>query len=311
MTNPHIAVVSGNEGRIELNEEFNYTTSLVFPTAGTTNVGQADKLQAQTQLTVTPTVISAENIHMAVNTDLAAFVPNITNGAAGVVKTLPDKRQSRISTSVTLPEGDTIIIGGLVKEEATDARSKIPGANRLPVVGHLFKARSSTKQFTETVIYITPKTTMPQGYEDEYRKQIFEQMCRLQARGEEVTNEHRADDQRAFQIRQLNDEIDHLDWKDRMRQKMHRMRFWDRNGKAAVDCPPDSAMISPKAEQNSKSEKLPIEQPPEAAPEESPEEMPAMVPPAQASPEQSSLRQIRNTSGSQRGISRSFSTTQR
>lgn len=31
VTNPHIAVVSGNEGRIELNEEFNYQTSLVFP----------------------------------------------------------------------------------------------------------------------------------------------------------------------------------------------------------------------------------------------------------------------------------------
>lgn len=311
VTNPHIAVVSGNEGRIELNEEFNYTTSLVFPTAGTTNVGQADKLQAQTQLTVTPTVISAENIHMAVNTDLAAFVPNITNGAVGVFKTLPDKRQSRISTSVTLPEGDTIIIGGLVKEEATDARSKIPGANRLPVVGHLFKARSSTKQFTETVIYITPKTTMPQGYEDEYRKQIFEQMCRLQERGEDVTNAHRADDQRAFQIRQINDEIDHLDWKDRMRQKMHRMRFWDRKGKAAVDCPPDSATISPRAEQNSIPEKAPIEQPPEPAPEESPEEMPVMVPPAQASAAQSAIRQTRNASGSQRGIPRSFSTIQR
>ena len=259
VTNPHIAVVSGNEGRIELNEEFNYTTSLVFPTAGTTNVGQADKLQAQTQLTVTPTVISAENIHMAVNTDLAAFVPNITNGAAGVVKTLPDKRQSRISTSVTLPEGDTIIIGGLVKEEATDARSKIPGANRIPVVGHLFKARSSTKQFTETVIYITPKTTMPQGYEDEYRKQIFEQMCRLQERGEDVTNEHRADDQRAFQIRQLNDEIDHLDWKDRMRQKMHRMRFWDRNGKAAVDCPPETQTMQMAPTSDVSPEKAPAE----------------------------------------------------
>lgn len=286
VTNPHIAVVSGNEGRIELNEEFNYTTSLIFPTAGTTNVGQADKLQAQTQLTVTPTVISAENIHMAVNTDLAAFVPNITNGAVGVVKTLPDKRQSRISTSVTLPEGDTIIIGGLVKEEATEARSKIPGANRIPVVGHLFKARSSTKQFTETVIYITPKTTMPQGYEDEYRKQIFEQMCRLQQRGEDVNSEHRADDQRAFQIRQVNDEIDHLDWKDRMRQKMHRVRFWDRNGKATVDCPPDASMMSPRPAQNSTPVNGPVGQQPEAVPEESP----MMMPPSQASKVQSPLR---------------------
>ena len=316
VTNPHIAVVSGNEGRIELNEEFNYTTSLVFPTAGTTNVGQADKLQAQTQLTVTPTVISAENIHMAVNTDLAAFVPNITNGAAGVVKTLPDKRQSRISTSVTLPEGDTIIIGGLVKEEATDARSKIPGANRLPVVGHLFKARSSTKQFTETVIYITPKTTMPQGYEDEYRKQIFEQMCRLQQRGEDVTSEHRADDQRAFQIRQLNDEIDHLDWKDRMRQKMHRMRFWDRKGKAAMDCPPDSQPMSSRAEQNSLPEKAPSAQPPAADPDEATEGMPMMVPPShvpqfEAPSAQSPIRQTRFSSGSQRGIPRPVSTTQR
>ena len=316
VTNPHIAVVSGNEGTIELNEDFNFTTSLVFPTAGTTNVGQPANLRAQTLLTVIPTVISAENIHMSVNTELAAFVPNITNGAVGVVKTLPDKRQSRISTQVTLPEGDTIIIGGLVKEEATDARSKIPGANRLPVVGHLFKARSSTKQFTETVIYITPKTTMPQGYEDEYRKQIFEQMCRLQQRGEDVNSEHRADDQRAFQMRQINDEIDHLDWKDRMRQKMRRVRFWDKNGKATVDCPPDSQPMSPRAEQNSLPEKAPAAQPPAADPDEATEGMPMMVPPSEvpqfeASPAQSPIRQTRFSSGSQRGVSRPVSTTQR
>lgn len=300
VTNPHIAVVSGNEGRIELNEEFNYTTSLIFPTAGTTNVGQADKLQAQTQLTVTPTVISAENIHMAVNTDLAAFVPNITNGAAGVVKTLPDKRQSRISTSVTLPEGDTIIIGGLVKEEATEARSKIPGANRIPVVGHLFKARSSTKQFTETVIYITPKTTMPQGYEDEYRKQIFEQMCRLQERGEDVTNEHRADDQRAFQIRQLNDEIDHLDWKDRMRQKMHRMRFWDRNGQAAVNCPPEMQMMPMSPDPRVPSKKVPLEESPNAQSDSEKLAAPFMVPRAQGTAQQSPVRQTHHSAGPQR-----------
>lgn len=292
VTNPHIAVVSGNEGTIELNEDFNFTTSLVFPTAGTTNVGQPANLRAQTLLTVIPTVISAENIHMSVNTELAAFVPNITNGAVGVAKTLPDKRQSRISTQVTLPEGDTIIIGGLVKEEATDARSKIPGANRLPVVGHLFKARSSTKQFTETVIYITPKTTMPQGYEDEYRKQIFEQMCRLQQRGEDVTSEHRADDQRAFQIRQINDEIDHLDWKDRMRQKMHRMRFWDKNGKAAADCPPEMQMMPASPATDVPAENPPVEDAPNALQEADRMSAPFLVPPPHSSAGRSSVRPI-------------------
>ena len=185
VTNPHIAVTNGQAGTVMLNEKFNFVNSVATNTVITE---KADTIDSVTSLHVTPTVVGPGLIHLAVNTSLSTFAD-----VSAKTSKLPGQIINQVGTSVVLGENESLILGGLVKEEAEEARQKIPGLAKIPLVGHFFRAKNTNRRFAETVVYITPLLSQPQGYEGEYFKEVFQQLRRLQERGEEVRFEHRAD----------------------------------------------------------------------------------------------------------------------
>jgi general secretion pathway protein D len=62
-----------------------------------------------------------------------------------------------VQTQVTVQDGDTIAIGGIMTESDTFSTAGVPGLNKLPVVGNLFGSRSKSKERTEIVIFMTPR----------------------------------------------------------------------------------------------------------------------------------------------------------
>ncbi len=68
----------------------------------------------------------------------------------------PSFSQRNVSTQVTVDDGDTIAIGGIIDESTTDSMTGIPYLDRLPGVGFLFGSKSTTKQRTELIIFLTP-----------------------------------------------------------------------------------------------------------------------------------------------------------
>ncbi len=63
-------------------------------------------------------------------------------------------------TEVLIRSGETIVIGGLIKEEESEAMSKIPLLGDLPVLGYLFSRKENRKDKTELIVFITP-TLLP------------------------------------------------------------------------------------------------------------------------------------------------------
>ncbi len=68
----------------------------------------------------------------------------------------PSFQQRTVTTQVTVQDGDTIAIGGIILESSSYATTGVPGLNRLPVVGGLFGSRSYSKNRDELVIFMTP-----------------------------------------------------------------------------------------------------------------------------------------------------------
>ena len=54
-----------------------------------------------------------------------------------------------------MKSGETIVIGGLIKDDELDTLKKVPLLGDLPVLGHLFRHREKTKDHSEVVIFIT------------------------------------------------------------------------------------------------------------------------------------------------------------
>ena len=69
----------------------------------------------------------------------------------------PSFQTRSISTQVTVQDGDTIAIGGIIQNTDTSSSAGVPLLHRLPIVGAAFGAKSTSKGRTELVIFMTPR----------------------------------------------------------------------------------------------------------------------------------------------------------
>jgi type IV pilus assembly protein PilQ len=58
---------------------------------------------------------------------------------------------------VLVNNGETLVLGGIFREESTRADAATPGLGRLPVLGGLFRRSTNTQHRTELLIFITPE----------------------------------------------------------------------------------------------------------------------------------------------------------
>jgi general secretion pathway protein D len=80
-----------------------------------------------------------------------------TPGGSGSSIDSPSFSQRQVSTQVTVQDGDTIAIGGIIQESNLESTSGIPGLNRIPFIGGIFGAKSWSKQRTELIVFLTPR----------------------------------------------------------------------------------------------------------------------------------------------------------
>ena len=68
----------------------------------------------------------------------------------------PSFNQQVVQTQITMQDGDTVAIGGLISENTSSGSAGIPGLNRLPYVGGLFGSKTYSHDRTELIIFMTP-----------------------------------------------------------------------------------------------------------------------------------------------------------
>lgn len=112
-------------------------------------------------LTFTPVVLSGGRISLRIKTEISE-IDNTNSlavgGAGGTTLNIVGFKTRRAETTVELPSGGSIAIGGLVKDEFRNSISGVPGLKDLPILGALFKSRQFQRQQTELVIFVTPYT---------------------------------------------------------------------------------------------------------------------------------------------------------
>ena len=92
----------------------------------------------------------------------------------------PSFSQKAVSTQVTVQDGDTIAIGGIIQETNTEASSGIPVLHKIPVVGTLFGSKSFSKERTELVIFLTPRVIYDTNQIGEATQELKDRMKKLQ-----------------------------------------------------------------------------------------------------------------------------------
>lgn len=104
------------------------------------------------KLKLTPHVNPSNEVCMVLNPSIEAI---IDAGTAGQYTPTIAKRE--VSTTVTVPDGRTIVISGLIREDRSNVVRKIPLLGSIPLIGVLFRHTVESKQRTNLIIFVTPR----------------------------------------------------------------------------------------------------------------------------------------------------------
>ena len=103
------------------------------------------------ELRVTPRINDESRITLLVDASVEALL-----SAAEVLTDKPRSTKRTVKTQVTVSDGDTVIIGGLIAENVIENKKFIPVLSGLPFIGRMFQSTSVDKEQRELLIFITP-----------------------------------------------------------------------------------------------------------------------------------------------------------
>jgi type II secretory pathway component GspD/PulD (secretin) len=115
------------------------------------NINTVQEKDIGIKLKVTPRVNEGNKITLVVNTTVEALL-----SAAEVSTDKPRSTKRTVKTQVTVNNGDTVIIGGLIAENTIENLKFVPILNSIPLIGKLFQSTSIVKEERELLIFITP-----------------------------------------------------------------------------------------------------------------------------------------------------------
>jgi len=132
--------------------------SQVPVTTGTTTLPSAGGVATQQSISGVSTGVTMQVNARVSPSGIVTLMINqqISSPGAGSGTLTPSFNQQVVQTQITMQDGDTIAIGGLISESSTTASSGIPLLNRIPIAGAIFGTRSYTHDRTELVLFMTP-----------------------------------------------------------------------------------------------------------------------------------------------------------
>ena len=140
LSNPSIAALNNHSAKVHIGSEYPVPTYSIDPTSGRTAITGYTPKSTGTVLTVTPHVNPSSEIVVDLKPEVVTVGDAITyNTGGGFSVSLPQFTTQTAETQVRIRGGDTIAIGGLVKETEIKSEAKVPFLGDLPLVGALFK----------------------------------------------------------------------------------------------------------------------------------------------------------------------------
>jgi type II secretory pathway component GspD/PulD (secretin) len=154
ISNPRVTTLSNQEAEIEVATTIPVETLNRFSEAGVIqDIVSFQDLDVSINLLVTPRV-SRDSV---ITLDVSSSVEEITGYTGPPDNRRPITSRRSVTSSVTVKNGESLGLGGLMKEVEHKTVKKFPLLGSLPLLGRLFQHHSLNKENTELLILITPR----------------------------------------------------------------------------------------------------------------------------------------------------------
>jgi pilus assembly protein CpaC len=165
LAEPNLICEEGKDASFLAGGSFPFPTITTTPTGGAT----APVITVQfkpygVKLDFTPTITPQGAINLKVAPEVSSL--DFTNAVTLQGFTIPSLAQRRAETEVLLKDGESFAIAGLIDQQVIETMDKVPGLGDIPILGKLFRSRSTQKSNDELLVVITPHFVRPLSPEE-------------------------------------------------------------------------------------------------------------------------------------------------
>jgi general secretion pathway protein D len=153
LSTPNILTSDNQKAEIMVGQNVPFTTGQTqnATTGSQSFFNTIERKDVGIKLSITPQISSDDNVRLDINQEISDVVAASATNAAGLIT---NKRSA--NTTVVVKDRETMVIGGLIRDNVTSAESKVPFLGDIPLIGWLFKYRSSRVEKVNLMIFITP-----------------------------------------------------------------------------------------------------------------------------------------------------------
>lgn len=153
LSRPSVLARNNQEATITVGQQVPLITNVRYDNFGN-QINAVTYTSVGIILRVTPFITSDGMVEMIVAPEISNLSDQTVPIAAGVNAPVINSRSA--DTVVVTPDGQTVVIGGLMSNLNTESDSKIPWLGDIPLLGNLFKRRTTSGAKTELLIFLTP-----------------------------------------------------------------------------------------------------------------------------------------------------------
>jgi len=179
LSTPSVLTLDNHEASINVGQEVPFLSGSYSTQGVATGEGQVNPFQTINReeigikLNVTPHINEGDTILLDIDQEVSTLAPS-----AGAVDLITNKRT--ISTRVMVPDGAILVLGGLISDDLQEGREEVPGLGRIPLLGELFRYRTSSKVKRNLMVFIRPQILRDEALMDSVTRSKYTRMRDLQ-----------------------------------------------------------------------------------------------------------------------------------
>jgi general secretion pathway protein D len=151
VANPHIAALDNQKATIKAGNRIPISQQTIVGTTTNAVTTTSQYIDTGVLLQVTPHINEGGLVTLDVQAEVSS------PGAAPAGEAPPIDTRS-VQTLLSVPSGQTMVMGGLIQETKGNSNNGLPILNRIPILGGLFGSETLTNNRSELILFITPRT---------------------------------------------------------------------------------------------------------------------------------------------------------
>jgi type II secretory pathway component GspD/PulD (secretin) len=164
ISSPRTVTLDNELATIEVGTQF----PIVNTTAGTANTTGGSQItysNLTVKLQVTPRISANNYVKLQVVPSVVRLGDLVTSVVGGVPNSVYSFNTREIVTSVLIPSGNTLVMGGLISDEVHNGNTKVPLLGDLPVLGLLFRSDTKSRTKSNLIVFLTPTIVEEEDYQ--------------------------------------------------------------------------------------------------------------------------------------------------